>query len=311
MSIIVTSYTTERIKDIFELLDSIKDQTYSNTETIFVVEGSRGLYERVRAYVEDNRIFNMTVVFSNEKLGLSAARNVGVKEAKGDILAFVDDDAVLFPEWAQETVKTYQDDSIIGVTGPAIPLWKGSALEWFPEEFYWLIGGTAWYDQNVLVDVRNAWGMNMSFKRQAFAVCGGFQSDFGLRNVARSSWRNPPSEDVDFSFRVKRKTGKRIVYSPGVRVYHRISGGKVTLAFVMQRAFSVGYQRRMIKKFYEEPDKDDDVLVFERKLTNRIFTRLLPSILGNFFKNPGMTLRRALITLVVLTSVGLGYYSTT
>ena len=58
---IITSYTTERLKDIFELLDSIKSQTLltqqtqrtqSTIEVIFVAERSRELYERVKAYAE-------------------------------------------------------------------------------------------------------------------------------------------------------------------------------------------------------------------------------------------------------------------
>ena len=61
LSIVITSYTTERLKDIFELLDSIKSQTLltqqtqrtqSTIEVIFVAERSRELYERVKAYAE-------------------------------------------------------------------------------------------------------------------------------------------------------------------------------------------------------------------------------------------------------------------
>lgn len=140
LSIVVTSYTLERLQDIFELLDSIRAQTYPNIETIFVAERSRELYERVKTYAEEKAVPNMMAVFNNGEPGQSPARNLGIKHANGDIIAFVDDDVVLFPDWAEEMVKTYEDDSIIGVTGPAFPLWEDESLQWLPEEFYWILG---------------------------------------------------------------------------------------------------------------------------------------------------------------------------
>ena len=48
LSIVITSYTMERFKDICDLFDSIKLQTYQNLEVIFVAERSRELYEKVK-----------------------------------------------------------------------------------------------------------------------------------------------------------------------------------------------------------------------------------------------------------------------
>ena len=309
MSIIVTSYTSERIEDIFELLDSIITQTYPNFEIVFVVEGSKELEMKVRAYQEKNKISTMKVVFYSERLGLSAARNLGSEKAKGDIFAFVDDDVILFPHWAEEVVKTFMDDSIVGVTGPALLYWKDKPLEWFPEEFHWLIGGTSWYDERGLNDVRNVWGMNMSFRKQAFASTNGFKTNFGLHNISRTNWRDPPSEDVDFSFRVRKETCKRIVYNPNVRVGHKVSNSKITFLFIMQRAFSVGYQRRMIKRMYIWSNSTKDIFSPERNVVSRIFTNLLPSILTGFFKAPLVALRKAAVTCIIMMFVGLGYFT--
>jgi glycosyltransferase involved in cell wall biosynthesis len=160
LSIIITSYTIERSRDIYELMNSIKAQTYPNIETIFVAESSAELFDKVKIYAAENNNINITVVFNDGEPGLSAARNLGIKEAKGDIIAFVDDDTVLFNDWAEEMVKTYTDDSIIGVTGPAFPLWEDEeAGKWFPEEFYWVISCTAWSGWSDVRRVRNAWGM--------------------------------------------------------------------------------------------------------------------------------------------------------
>ena len=140
LSISITSYTIERLKDITELLDSIKAQTYSNIEIVFVAERSMELLSEVKRYGDENAIANVKVIFNHGEAGMSAARNLGIREAKGDIIAFVDDDALLFPEWAEETVKTYEDNSTIAVTGPISPLWEDESMAWFPDELDWILG---------------------------------------------------------------------------------------------------------------------------------------------------------------------------
>ena len=168
LSIIITAYTTERLADIYELLKSIKSQTYANTETIFVVERSKQLLERVRSYASEYNIPNLKVLFNDGEPGLSAARNVGIKAANGDIIAFVDDDVLLYPDWAEKMASAHRDDSIIGVTGPAIPLWEDPSMAWFPQEFYWIISCTAWDPEDCVKEVRNAWGMNISGEKQYY-----------------------------------------------------------------------------------------------------------------------------------------------
>jgi GT2 family glycosyltransferase len=306
----LTSYTIERLYDIFELLTSISTQTFHDFETIFVVEGSNELYNSLLRFSK-NRGFKINLVLSDQKLGLSGARNLGGKIARGEILAFVDDDAVLFPQWAEQVANTFKDNTIVGVTGPAVPAWKNASLQWFPKEFYWLIGGTGWYQQKEISDVRNGWGMNMAFRRQAFVECQGFDTNFGLRNCSRSNWSDPPSEDVDLSLRVKKATGKRIVYNPKVQVFHKVNETKVNTLFIMQRAFSVGYQRRAIKKLYAEALNKQDMFTFERRLISSIFIKLFPSIALGFFDAPRTAFKKAAVTFIVLTFVGLGYLSET
>ncbi len=189
ISIVITSYTMERMKDILELLDGMRAQTYPNIEVIFVVERSQELRDRIGAWIVENGVTNIRVVFNTDEQGLSAARNRGIEESKGDIIAFIDDDAFPAPDWAEEMAKTYQDDSVIGATGPAIPLWDDESMAWLPEEFYWIVGCTAWHTDsraNGITSTRNVWGMNMSFRREAFDSAGVFSSDIGGIRSAES-----------------------------------------------------------------------------------------------------------------------------
>ena len=74
-------------------------------------------------------------------------------------------------------------------------------------------------------------------------------------------------------------------------------------------AYSVGYQRRMLKKLYPKANSGTDLLGQEHQLLKRILFRLLPDILGDFFTNPVIAWRRLSVTITVLFFVTLGYYS--
>ena len=303
LSIIITAYTTERLNDIYELLKSIKNQTYINTETLFVVERSTELLEKINSYAVEYNIPNLKVLFNDGEPGLSAARNVGIKEANGDIIAFVDDDVILYPDWAEKMVKAYYDDSIIGATGPAFPLWEEDSMAWFPQEFYWIISCTAWDTEDHVKEVRNAWGMNMSFKREAFEKAGVFSNEFGFH-------KGPMAEDNEFSMRIKERTGKKIFYFPNIKLWHRVHKYRLSQKFIKERSYWIGYSRRMMKQRKIKNKKDGtNVLSQEHRLLNRILTRLFPDIINKLFTNPIIAWRVTRVTVTALTFVALGYYS--
>ncbi len=303
LSVIVTSYTDERLKDTFELLDSMKMQTYPQIEFIFVIERSKDLLNQIKSYIQQKTIPNTRVLFNDGEPGLSAARNVGIKEANGDIIAFVDDDVVLYQNWAEEMVDAYRDDSIIGATGSAFPLWEDESMAWFPEEFYWIISCTAWDTENRVKEVRNAWGMNMSFRREAFEKAGLFSNEFGFH-------KGPMAEDNEFSLRIKEKTGKKIFYFPDVKLWHRVHKYRLSQKFIKERAYWIGYSRRMMKQAKPiNKNNSANLLSQEYQLLKRIFTRLFPDIIKKLFTKPVIAWRITRVSVTALTFVALGYYS--
>jgi GT2 family glycosyltransferase len=305
ISVIITSYTLDRLNDIRELLDGISVQTYPVFETIFVAERDQALAEGVREHALRTGL-HVKIMFNEGEPGLSQARNLGAAVANGDVFGFVDDDTVLFKEWAAEVVQTFQDPRVIGVTGPVEPLWEVVPVTWLPEEFHWLLSCTSWAKWNLPKEVRNAWGMNMAFRREAFAGGRVFSPRFGLRNGGRPPWLDPPSEDVDFSIRVRRASGKRVLFNPRVRVRHRVHGYRLSLKFIAHRAASVGYQRRMMWRFYP-PTPGERPLDAETNLLRRILIHLLPSTLALGVHHPLLAARRLFITVYIMVFVTAGY----
>ncbi len=300
LSLVITSYTTERLGDIYELLESIKNQTYKNMETIFVAERSHELYEKVKAYAEEKSVPNMKVIFNGDRPGLSAARNLGIEKAEGEIVAFVDDDVVLFSDWAEKMVEALENNSAIGVTGAAFPLWENESLKWLPEEFYWLISCTAWTGWKEPRIVRGVFGSNMAFKRDAFADGCLFSVNAGFSHGHRDK---PISEDIEFSLRLKKRTGKHIMFNPNPRVWHRVIARRLSLRFVVQRAHHVGCTRRIIRRYYADEFGSFDQ---ENKVLKGIL-KLLIRIPREFIVKPVLAWKELSLIVEILVSAAVGF----
>ncbi len=305
LSIVVTAYTTERINDIYELLDSIKTQTLKDIETIFVIERSEELFNKVNGYIKQKNIACVKALFSKDKLGLSGARNLGITKAGGEIIAFIDDDVVLFSNWAEEMVKAYHDESIIGVTGPGLPMWEEGEKSWLPEELYWIVSATAFTGWTSERTVRSAWGMNMSFRREAFSQCL-FSTSFGQTTGGKEAWKAGPVDDAEFSIKLRLKTNKSIMYNPLVQVYHKVYKYRLSRKFISGQSYWQGYSKALLRKMYPD-DADTKALVKERDLLKRILLKLIPQSVIGLFKNPTQSGKRLFFTGYVLFYVALGY----
>lgn len=112
VSVIIPSYN--RAKYLKYTLDSVQRQTFKDFECIIVNDGSTDNTEEIASKVllTDNRF---KYIYQNNS-GVSAARNSGIAESKGEYLAFLDSDDIWEPQMLQETVKvlnTHPDLSVV------------------------------------------------------------------------------------------------------------------------------------------------------------------------------------------------------
>jgi glycosyltransferase involved in cell wall biosynthesis len=305
ISIITSSYTLDRLTDIMELLDSIAAQTYTNIETLVVTERSPQLTEKVRKYISTRGYEGMRVIVNEGERGASSARNLALDEARGEIIAFIDDDAVLFPDWARVTITAYAGDkSVIGLTGPILPRWESPA-DWFPRELYWIFSCTYW-DPSARMRVRNGYGTNLSFRGAAFRTGARFRTSLGVKGRGKKGWQEPGGEELELSLRIQRATGKHIIYDPGVKVWHKVYRYRLGAAFMSKRAYWEGYAKAMLRRLYR-PAAGEVVLSTEYQLLRRILFRLLPSAFGRLFYRPRAGWHQLRVTILVLACVAGGY----
>jgi GT2 family glycosyltransferase len=265
VSIIVITYSIEREPDIKDLLASLRDQTFRDFEVIVVVEKSRDLPARLLEYAGMIELTNLRVLVNDAEPGPAPSYNIGVASSSGTIVAFLDDDTVAFPDWLEAVVATFQDQSVIGMSGAALPRWEARGLEWYPRELYWMLSCSDWLGASGTVDIRTAWGNNMAFRREVFAATEGFRSELSRRDqtAERSRFsvvtsteskrrhdlkRILLSEDAEFSLRVRRATGGRIVFNSVAKVWHKVPTYKTTVSYAGIVGFHLGVSRYIIRR---------------------------------------------------------------
>lgn len=308
ISLIVTTYTEDRLENIAQLLESVQKQTLRDIEFIFVGEGTPHLCEQVRRLAPGGSR-GLEVFFNAGRTGLSSARNVGIAHAKGRIIAFVDDDVVLLSDWAEKLVDTFAADrSIIGVAGSALPLWEDPSMAWLPEEFHWLISCTGWFDGGRGSSLRNAWGMNMAFRREAFAHAMFDERLGGNKGARDGSKLGLLAEDTVFSLRVRQATRGRIVYNPDVRVHHKVSRYRLTSRYIRRRAYWEGYTKAVLRRESAVSGGNNRL---EQGLLKRIMVRFLARTLRQMLLSPSVGLHRFTFAIDTLFYVALGYVSGT
>jgi GT2 family glycosyltransferase len=234
LTVIVCSYTLDRWGDMTAALDSIRRQVRTADELILVVDHCPALAARARAVLPGIR-----VVASRGQPGLSGARNTGIAEARGAILAFLDDDAVADPHWTRRLLACYSNKHVLGVGGRIQPCWDSHRPVWFPAEFDWVIGCTYRGMPEVRSPVRNFLGANMSFRREVLASDGGFRSDLG-----RGRGRPLGCEETELCIRAAADNPESVLlYEPDATVRHRVPQQRATWSYFRARCFAEGLSK--------------------------------------------------------------------
>ena len=204
VSVVIAAFSMERWNDLRAAVASVLTQTVPVLETIVVIDHHPELLAKARSELP-----GVTVIPARGGRGASVARNTGVAASHGELVAFLDDDAVASPRCLEAFLCHFTDPNVVGVGGRLSPLWATSRPRWFPPEFDWTVGASYLGMPTSAAPVRNVWSTNMAIRRRAFDLVGGFRDDFGKVGA-----RSRP-EDTDLCLRAAGQTpGRTWIYPP-------------------------------------------------------------------------------------------------
>jgi glycosyltransferase involved in cell wall biosynthesis len=202
--------------------------------------------------------------------GISSSRNAGVRAAGSDVVAFVDDDAVVEADWLFRLMRTFERSAdVVGAGGAVVPNWE-SDRSWLPDELLWVVGCTYLGHREDAGPIRNPIGCNMAFRRRELIAAGGFSSAFGKRGTALST-----CDETEVGLRLERVYGSgRIRSIPAARVRHHIPAARIGWKTLVLRCVSEGLSKARLRRLYGDP-----ALGTERAYARSLVTRAVPRLL--------------------------------
>ncbi|SDJ94298.1 glycosyltransferase family 2 protein [Streptomyces indicus] len=269
ISVVICVYTEERWEDILAAVASVRAQSRPALETLLVVDHNETLLDRLtKEYKDDGgtRPAGSTVrVLANAgPRGLSAGRNTGIAASHGEVIAFLDDDAVAERDWLRHFAAAYEDPHVMAVGGRTLPIWaSGRRPAWFPAEFDWVVGCTYKGLPEGLVRVRNVLGGNASFRREAFAVAGGFATGIG-----RDGDKRPLGcEETELCIRLARAMPEAVLLiDDRAVIHHRVPAVRERFGYFRTRTYAEGLSKALVARSVGS----DKGLESERRYTTRV-----------------------------------------
>jgi GT2 family glycosyltransferase len=236
ISVIICTYAEARLGQLAAALQSVQDQRIPALETIVVVDHNLSLLQQVRGQWP-----GVVAIANHEARGLSGARNCGVVAARGEVVAFLDDDAVAAPMWLAYLRACYRDPLVAGAGGSIQPLWEEGRPAWFPREFDWVVGCTYRGMPTAPAPVRNLIGANMSFRRSLCLGAGGFRSVLGRVGASAAG-----CEETELCIRIGAERRWALRYEPRSIVYHQVPVERARWRYFTRRCFAEGRSKALV-----------------------------------------------------------------
>jgi glycosyltransferase involved in cell wall biosynthesis len=238
MSITVIVCTYNRCDLLAKALDSISAQIIPEPFQWEVLVVDNNSSDRTREVVEsfcvkDPARFRLV---SEQQQGLSHARNSGIRNARGNILAFTDDDICVESGWLWNLTSSLHRGEWAGAGGLIMPVCLGTLPNWLPLDDFRTLGAFAGFDLGATAGplTRSPYGGNMAYRRETFEKYGGFRVDLG-----RSGTNLEGREEVEFANRLL-ASGEKLRYEPTAVVRHSVPECRMSKSYVLRWYYSNG-----------------------------------------------------------------------
>jgi glucosyl-dolichyl phosphate glucuronosyltransferase len=240
MNVSVILCTYNRCGALTKALESVAVQILPHSVTWEVLVADNNSDDQTRAVVESFcvRYPDRFRYLFEPKQGKSHALNAAIHEARGAILAFMDDDVTVEPTWLQNLTANLYSGEWVGAGGLILPEQTFTPPRWLSLEERYASGPLALFDLGPEARelAEPPFGNNMAFRRKMFQRYGGFRTDLGPQPGSR----NPQKcEDSEFGHRLL-AAGERLRYEPSAKVYHALPKSRLRKRYFLDWWFDKG-----------------------------------------------------------------------
>lgn len=239
ISAIISTYN--RAHFLEGLFESILNQNIDKNRYEIVIvnnnctDNTEGLCNK---FIKENPDLNIFYCIETNQ-GLSYGRNRGIKESKGEIVTFLDDDAVITENFFEETLNFFKKKSHVNAIGGKILLkYMEKKPNWYNPFLASLLGYYNYGDQEKVFTTSYFRGSNMSFRRSLFDKFEAFNTNLG--RVGKQLYGN---EEKELFYRLK-EGGEEMWYVPSTVVLHLVPIERTYSDFIKRQALGTGKSQR-------------------------------------------------------------------
>ncbi len=240
LTVVVCTYNRE--KYIGECMSHLTKQTVDKGlyEILIINNNST---DRTESVIENVIKQNTSVdfrYFVEKNQGHTYSRNHGIRESKGEIIAFIDDDAFVHKDYCQAIISFFeQNPTIMAIGGRIVPVYEDEEPKWLSKYLLPLVAALDMGDQpKAFKGNKFPIGANMAFRKSAFEIYGIFDTDLGRRGSELEGG------DEKEMFSRLRKGGEKVFYVPEVCVEHIIPPHRLEESYIKGLAIGVGKSER-------------------------------------------------------------------
>lgn len=242
LSVILCTYNRDRY--IYNVLESIaRGSLDGSAYEIVLVDNNCTDHtaEECRRFQADYPQVQMRYCVE-PKQGLSHARNCGIRESKGDVLVYVDDDALVNEAYLYTYARFFDTHpEAMAAGGPIVPRYDSAEPEWMSHYTRQLITGALDLGSRQREFPRGAYpgGGNAAYRRVVFDRVGLFNPELGRKGNGLMS-----AEEKDLFDKMTHEH-IRFYYLPTAVLYHLIPDSKLTDEYFERLTLSIGRSERM------------------------------------------------------------------
>lgn len=234
---------------------------------IIIVDNGCTLSTNVKTDIQ--KLSAPTKIIDEPFVGLSVARNAGVKVANGHILAFLDDDISISPTWIQGVSEIFSNKQVLCAGGAVICKPNGAGRpKWYSTFFSRFIVPPKFPRKRSCIEKPYYLiGANMAFRKKVFGQFGLFALNLGRRGRRLLS-----GEDIEMILRLRPES---VWFEPKMQTYTSVNPNGVNRLYFIKRCFWQGVSDYIIlKRCKVDRLYDGDEIILGIPLIRTVFRKL-------------------------------------
>ncbi|MEU9830889.1 glycosyltransferase [Streptosporangium sp. NPDC048047] len=235
LSVVLAADSMDSRARLTATVAALRAQDPAPEEIILVVDQCPELASWAEA-----ELAGVTVLPGREAGGAAAARNLGLANARGDVIAFLDEGSLPEPGWSASLLAAYADDDVVAVRGRVTPRWSAGRPDWFPTELSWVLGVPCTGAPEETEEIDDLYGGALSFRRRTLSEAGGFPETLD-RRAGDAAAEPTGGTATELRSRLRELAPEaKLIHEPSAAVRLNVPPRRARLSYFLARCFAEG-----------------------------------------------------------------------